>query len=278
MAPGLIAFTIFVIVPAIGGLALSFFDWNLFNDPTFVGLSNVERLFTDASMWQSLWVSLMFVVLGVVPATVLGFVLAVIAGSSLPGAGAIRVLYFAPMVASSAVAAVLWTNIYQARFGIINQLLALVGISGPNWLSDPTLARPALVVVLIWSSLPLVIILYIAAIQKVPDDLYAAAAMDGAGRWRQLWSITWPSVMPTTLVILVLMFLTFLGGTLEFALLMTDGGPLGQTTSLALYAYKQAFQLHDLGYASALSLFQLVLIIVVFALYRGSRAVWRRAR
>lgn len=182
-----------------------------------MGLKHIQRLFTDAAMWKSLWITVVFVVLGVVPTVVLGFLLAVVASSTLRFVGALRVLYFVPMVASSAITAVLWSNLYQVRHGFFAQVLAMFGIEGPNWLNDPGLVRPALVVVLIWSALPVVIILYVAAIQKVPDDIYAAAAIDGAGKWRQLWSITWPMVMPTTLVLLVLQLITWLAAPLEYA-------------------------------------------------------------
>lgn len=269
LAPGLLAFTIFVVVPALGALMLSFTDWRLFDEPTFVGLKHIQRLFTDAAMWKSLWITVVFVVLGVVPTVVLGFLLAVVASSTLRFVGALRVLYFVPMVASSAITAVLWSNLYQVRHGFFAQVLAMFGIEGPNWLNDPGLVRPALVVVLIWSALPVVIILYVAAIQKVPDDIYAAAAIDGAGKWRQLWSITWPMVMPTTLVLLVLQLITWLAAPLEYALIMTDGGPLGESTTIGLYAYKMAFVHRDMGYASALALFQLVLVAVAFALFTG---------
>lgn len=264
LAPGLTVFTIFVIIPVLGGLGLSFFDWRLFDTPTFVGFDNFERLFSDAAMWKSLWVSLGFIIMGVIPTTLIGFVLGVVASSGLRGVSVLRVLYFAPMVASSAISAVIWSSLLQHDYGLINGVLALFGVDGPNWLTNPAFARPSLAIVLIWSSLPVVIILYIAAIQKVPEDLYAASSLDGAGKWRQLWSITWPSVRDVTSVVLVLMFLTFLGGTLEYALLMTGGGPLGETTSLALYSYKVAFEQREMGYASALSCFQLLLLITVF--------------
>jgi len=275
VGPGLLFFLVFVIIPGVGGLALSFFDWNLFGPAEFVGVDNLVRLFSDDALWHSLWVSLVFIALGVIPATLGGFMLAVVASATVPAAGAIRALYFAPMVASSAVAAVLWSSIYNNQSGLLNQALAMVGIAGPNWLNDPVFARPALVVVLIWSSLPIVTILYIAAIQKIPEDLYNAAALDGAGRWRKLWSITWPSVTPTTVVVGILMLITFLGGTLEFALLMTGGGPLGETTSLALYSYKLAFERRDIGYASAVASFQLILIV---SLYLAGRAVSKKGR
>jgi multiple sugar transport system permease protein len=275
LAPGMIAFLLFVIVPAIGGLALSFFSWDLFSDPVFVGLDNVTRLFTDPDMWQSLFVSLMFVVLGVIPTTIIGFMLAVIVNSRMRGVGFFRVFYLAPILASSAVSALIWINIYQPRAGLLNSALSLVGIHGPNWLSDLTWARPALVVMMIWSGLPLVILLYLSGLQRISEDIYSAASLDGAGKWRQLWSMTWPNVVPTTLVVMVLQFVGFLSGSFEIALILTKGGPLGQTTSLALYAYQQAFDQRDLGYASALSLFQLVVLLALFFLGRGVQRVVR---
>jgi len=278
LAPGLIAFTVFVVVPALGAIVLSFFDWRLFDNPSFVGLKHLRKLFGDANMWKSLGVTVIFVLVGVIPTTLIGFLLAVVASSSLRGTAALRVLFFSPMVASSAITAVLWTNLYRVRDGFINQMLAQFGIEGPNWMTDPGIARPALIVVMIWSALPVVIILYIAAIQKVPEDIYAAASLDGAGRWRQLWSMTWPNVMSTTIVLLVLMFTTFLGAPLEFALLMTDGGPLGETTTLGLYAFKVAFERRDMGYASALALWQLVLVGTAFLAGRGITALWRKRR
>lgn len=278
LLPGLLAFTIFVVTPAAGALVLSFFDWRLFDDPSFVGAKHISRLFTDDTMWNSLGVTATILILGVIPTVLIGFLLAVVASSTLPGIGLLRVLYFTPMVASSAITSVLWTNLYRPRDGFINQALAWFNIQGPNWLAAPGITRNALIVVLIWSALPVVIILYIAAIQKIPEDIYAAASVDGAGKWRQLWSMTWPNVLPSTAVITILMFITFLGSPLEYALLMTDGGPLGETTTLGLYAFKMAFERRDMGYASALAFWQLLLIGAAFLVGALIRRVWRNYR
>ncbi|WP_156891321.1 carbohydrate ABC transporter permease [Agromyces subbeticus] len=269
VSPAMIGFFIFVIVPAVGGLVLAFFEWDLFGTPVFVGLDNIVRLFTDPDMWQALGVTVLFVVMGVIPTIIIGFLLAVVVNSNMPGIGAWRVLYFTPMIASAAVAAIIWVNLYNGRSGLVNQFLALFGVDGPNWLSDPTWARPALVIMMIWGALPIVIILYLAGLQRVPEDIYAASSLDGAGKWRQLWSMTWPNVWGTTLLIAVLQAVGFVSGSFEIALIMTDGGPLGTTQSLALYSYKVAFTQRDIGYASALSLFQLVLIIVIVLLSRA---------
>jgi len=277
ISPAMFAFALFVIVPIVGGLALSFFEWDLFGTPVFVGMDNFARLVTDARMWQSLGVTASFVVLGVAPTILLGFLLAVAVNVRMPGIGGWRVLYFAPMLASAAVSAVLWASIYKGRSGVLNQLLALFGVMGPNWLSDPFWAQPALVIIMIWSALPLVIILYMAALQRIPEDIYSAAALDGAGKWRTLWSITWPSVRSATVLIAILQAVGFVGGAFELALIMTDGGPLGRTESLALYAYKVAFGQLEMGYSSALSLFQLVAIAVLVLLGRLVTRLMRSA-
>lgn len=267
LTPGMLAFALFVILPAVGGLVLSFFQWDLFGTPKWVGLANISRLFSDADMWHALGVTALFVLMGVVPTILIGFVLAVLVNAKMPGVGIIRVFYFAPMIASAAVSSLIWVNLYSLR-GPVNQVLGWFGINGPNWLSDLTWARPALVVMMIWGGLPLVIILYLAGLQRVPEDIYAAASLDGASPWRQVWSMTWPNVRGTTLLIAVLQAVGFVSGSFEVALIMTDGGPLGATQSLALYAYKVAFSQRDIGYASALSLFQLVLMAVVVLLVR----------
>lgn len=275
VTPALVAFVAFVIVPAIGGLVLAFFSWDLFGIPKFVGLKNIVRLFSDDDMWHALGVTALFVITGVIPTILIGFLLAVVINAKLPGVPALRVAYFTPMIASAAVAALIWVNLYSERFGLVNQFLSLFGIRGPNWLSDPTWARPALVIMMIWGALPLVMILYLGGLQRIPEDIYSAAAIDGAGRWTTLWQMTWPNVWGTTLLIAVLQAVGFISGSFEIALIMTDGGPLGTTQSLALYSYKVAFTERDIGYASALSLWQLV---ILGAIVGASRAVTRLVR
>lgn len=278
ITPGAILFLAFAIAPAFLGLGLSFFDWNLFGPLTFVGFDNLTRVFVDPMMWKTLGVSFSFVALGVVPATLIGFMLACLLNVKMRGIGLLRLLYLTPLVASSAVSAAIWASVFQARGGLINQVLAWFGIVGPDWLGDQNLARPALVVIMVWGSLPLIILIYLAGLQRISPDIYAAASLDGAGRWRQLWSMTWPNVVPTTAIILVLQFVGFLSGSFELALIMTNGGPLGSTTSLALYSYQVAFQNREIGYASALSLFQLLVIIALFGVFTLVKRIWKANR
>ncbi|AIY02687.1 ABC-type sugar transport system, permease component [Arthrobacter sp. PAMC 25486] len=268
MTPALILFALFILIPTVAGIVLSFFDWNFFSEPSFVGLVNYERLFADPEAWQSLGVTLLFVALGVVPTVLLGFMLAVLLNANMPGIGVARLLYFVPVVLSVAVSAVLWVFLYDPRQGPVATALRTIGIDAPNFLQDRATALPSLVVMMIWLALPIVIILYMSALQRVPDDIYAAAALDGAGPWRTLWSMTWPNVLPTTLIVAVLQVINFVSSSLDVALIMTDGGPLDATRSLGLYAYQEAFKHQNVGYASTLSLLQMVVIVAIVVLGR----------
>ncbi|WP_353114846.1 sugar ABC transporter permease, partial [Microbacterium sp.] len=247
VTPSLVMFGVFILLPTLTGAALSLFSWDFFGAPRFVGLENYLRLGSDVAVLPALFVTLKFLAFGIVPTIVLGFALAVLVSANLPGMGALRFLYFVPIVVSVAVSGVLWATLYSPRQGPLSALLRTVGIAPPSWLSDSTWSVPALSVMMIWLALPVVILLYLAAVQRIPDDLYSAAALDGASAWRQLWSITWPSVMPTTVLVSVMQLLNFASANLDVTLIMTQGGPLYSTRSLALYAYETAFQKLDVG-------------------------------
>lgn len=266
LAPALVLFTIFIVVPTIAALALSLFEWHFFDTPRWVGFDNFTRMFADPDTWRSLAVTFEFVILGVVPTILLGFMTAVLVNVGLRGVGILRVLYFVPVVVSVAVSAVIWAFLYDPRSGPIASLLRVFGIDMPAVLDSQLLATPALVIMMIWGGLPIVIILYLAGLQRIPPDIYAAAALDGAGPWRTLWSITWPNVSSTTLVVGVLQIIGFVAGSLDLALIMTNGGPLGATRALGLYAYQQAFAYQDVGYATALSVLQLVVIVGIVSI------------
>ena len=268
LTPSLLLFIVFIVVPTLAVLALSFFSWDFFSDPAFVGVANFVRLFSDPQAGQALGVTMVYLLLGVIPTVIIGFLLAVLVNANIPGIGVLRVLYFIPVVVSVAVSAVLWTFLYNPQQGPLSALLHVFGIHAPNFLSSTTLALPAIVIMMIWNSLPIVIVLYIAGLQRIPDDIYAAAALDGAGPWRVLWTMTWPNVSSTTVLVGVLQIINFTAGSLELSLIMTKGGPLGSTTALGLYAYQEAFLHQDVGYASVLSVVQMVLIISLVVIGR----------
>jgi len=261
LAPALVLFFVFIIVPTIAALALSLFEWHFFDTPTWVGVDNFIRMLEDPDTWKSLAVTFEFVILGVIPTILIGFMAAVLVNVNLRGVSVLRVLYFVPVVVSVAVSGVIWSFLYDPRSGPIGSFLRLVGIDMPDILNSGLWATPGLVLMMVWGGLPIVVILYLAGLQRISSDIYDAAALDGAKPWRTLWSITWPNVASTTLVVAVLQIIAFVAGSLDLALIMTNGGPLGATRALGLYAYQQAFANQDVGYATALSVLQLIVIV-----------------
>ena len=268
LAPALVLFTVFIVIPTVSGIVLSFYSWDFFSAPKWVGLANFSHLVSDPNAWEALGITGLYIVLGVIPTILIGFLLAVLVNSNMPGIGIVRVLYFIPVVVSVAVSAVLWGFLYDPRLGPIATTFRFFGLTPPNLLQNSTLVVPALVVMMIWLALPIVVILYMAALQRIPADLYAAASLDGAGLWRTVWSITWPNVASTTLVVGVLQIINFVASSLDVSLIMTNGGPVNASRGLSLYAYQQAFSQQDVGYASTLSVLQLVVIVAIILLGR----------
>lgn len=266
MSPAGLLLLVFVVVPTFAAFALSWFSWDFTGTPQWVGIDNFVELLNDDDARASLLVTFEFVVLGVIPTAVLGFLIAALLNSDARGVPFLRVLYFFPVVVSVAVSAVLWSFIYDPRLGPIASAVDLVGLTMPALLISPMWVTPALTTMMIWLQLPIAIILYLAALQRIPEDLYAAAKLDGAGTWQTLWSIAWPGVRSTTIVVVVLATTFFVATSLDVTLIMTNGGPLDASRALGLYAYHTAFVSREVGYATALSLLQLLVITSVLGL------------
>ena len=276
LAPNVFAYLLFIVVPALSGVAISLYSWDLFSPPEWVGLHNYDTLIHDPVVLQSLWRTLLFVALGVVPTVLGGFLIATLLDWQARAVGAIRLLFFLPLVVSTAVAGVLWSTMFSPTYGMVNRILGLVGISGPTWLASTSWALPAVTLVIIWLSCPLVVILYLAGLQRVPAQVYEAARMDGAGVWLRVWAISWPLVRSTTILVVILEVLQFLAAPFEVSLIMTYGGPLDSTTTLSFYAYRQAFELGKMGYASAISMVQFTVLLAVIATVWLVVRRWRR--
>lgn len=276
VGPNVVLYTVFVAVPAFAGLVLSFFQWDLIDAPTFIGLDNFAKMFADPNVAPSLLVTVEFLVLGVIPTIAVGFLLAVLVNARMRGVGVVRVLYFIPLVVSAAVSSLLWGWLYQPQSGILNSLIGLFGAEPIAWLSSTAWALPALTIMIIWMSLPLVIILYLAALQRISDDLLDAARLDGAGPWTRARHILWPAVSNITALVVALEILNFIALPFEISLIMTQGGPINSTMTLSLYSYRMAFEQGEVGYAAALSILQLLVIVVVALLAQYLRRVMGR--
>ncbi|MWJ15088.1 sugar ABC transporter permease [Clavibacter michiganensis subsp. michiganensis] len=266
--PFVAVFAVFMLVPLVSSFAMSFTDFRATDIRSpfavdFTGLDQYAKLFTDATFLRSTGVTAFFVVVGIPVTMVIALALALALNS---GRGRIvsffRVGFYAPVVTSIVAVSVVWRYILLPD-GLLNSALAVVGITGPNWLSDTTWALPSLVVMAVWRNVGTLMIIFLAGLQAVPEEVQEAAVMDGASPWRRLISVTLPLLRPTLLLGSVLISVGFLQF-FEEAFVMTRGGPLDSTLSVAYYTYRQ-FGFGEYGLASAAS-YVLFLAIALLSL------------
>lgn len=265
LAPGLGLLLLFFLLPILASLLLSFTDFDIYAvaDPgntRFVWLRNYSRLLADPIFWKALGNTFFFVVLGV-PLTV-----AVSLGSALlvnarlvRFRGLFRTIYFVPVVTSMVAVATVWRYLYHPRFGLINAALAFLGVPAIDWLGDPRWAMPAIVLMAVWKNFGFNMIIFVAGLQAIPESLYEAARIDGANAWQRFRYVTLPMLGPTFFFVGVM---TMIGYFQLFAepYVMTRGGPLNATLSIALLMYREGFTWWNLGYSAAVA-FVLFLII-----------------
>ena len=269
LLPNLLGFLVFTMIPVLASLALSFFDWDLFTPPRFVGLHNFAALMKDRAFW-SYGYNTVFLMLAI-PVNMMGsLLLAVVMNQKLRGIVVFRTIYFLPSIVAGVGTYLLWRWIFNPDYGLINTLLRAVGVEGPKWLQSIAWAKPALMLMGFWTAVGgNNMILYLAALQGVSPELYEAADIDGANKWQKFWRITWPMVSPTTFFILTMSLIGGFQGGFEQAMVMTGGGPAGATTTISYYIYNHAFLWNHMGYASAIAW---VLFAIVFL---GTLLNWR---
>ncbi|WP_251444581.1 carbohydrate ABC transporter permease [Microbacterium sp. USTB-Y] len=266
--PFVLVFAVFMIVPIVGSLAMSFTDFTArdIGSPfavDAVGLEQYVTLFRDPRFLTSLGVTGVFVVVGIPVTMIVALALALALNS---GKGRLvaffRVGFYAPVVTSIVAVAVVWRYILQPD-GLLNTALAAIGIHGPNWLNDPAFALPSLILMAVWRNVGTLMVIFLAGLQAVPEDVSEAAIMDGASPWRRLISVTLPLLRPTLLLGAVLISVGYLQF-FEESFVMTKGGPLDSTLSVAFYTYQQ-FGFGEYGLASAAS-YVLFLVIALVSL------------
>ncbi|SFR40476.1 multiple sugar transport system permease protein [Microbacterium azadirachtae] len=266
--PFVLVFGVFLIVPIVGSFAMSFTDFTArdIGSPfavDAVGLQQYVALFRDPRFLTSLGVTGVFVVVGIPVTMIVALALALALNS---GKGRLvsffRVGFYAPVVTSIVAVAVVWRYILQPD-GLLNTALAAIGIAGPNWLNDPAFALPSLILMAVWRNVGTLMVIFLAGLQAVPEDVTEAAIMDGASPWRRLVSVTLPLLRPTLLLGAVLISVGYLQF-FEESFVMTKGGPLDSTLSVAFYTYQQ-FGFGEYGLASAAS-YVLFLVIALVSL------------
>lgn len=270
ISPWIIGFLVFTAGPMLASIAISFMRWELLQPPQFVGLNNWTAMFRDELFWQSLKVTSIYTVFNVPVALTFAFLLALLMNVRVRGIAFFRTLYYLPSLVSGVAVAMLWMWLLNPKFGLINWLLSLVGITGPEWIYSRTWVIPSFVMMNLWG-VGTSMVIFLAGLQSVPGELYEAAELDGAGAWRKLWNVTIPIVSPVILFNLIIgMINSFQVFTQAYV--MTAGGPGNASLFYVLYLYRNAFQYFQMGYASALA-WVLFAIIAFFTylVFRTSR-------
>lgn len=264
ISPWILGFIFFTGGPVVASLGLSFFNWKLIRPPRFVGLENYTTMFTeDPLFWKSLQVTLTYVVIAVPLQIAFALFLAVLLNQRVRMIALFRTVFYLPSVVSGVAVSVIWLWLYQPELGLLNDLLSRVGIKGPAWLVSERWALPALIGMSLWT-VGGAMIIFLAALQDVPEHLYEAAALDGAGEWAKFRHVTLPMLSPVIFFNLILgMIAAFQVFTQPYV--MTRGGPLNATMFYALYLYLNAFEFLKMGYAAALA-WIMFLIIMAFTL------------
>lgn len=271
VSPWIIGFLVFTLYPIIASFYYSLCNYSVIKAPKFIGLANYRALFHDATFLASCRNTLYMICLGVPITTFVAVLVAVLLNyKKLHGTGWMRVVFFIPTLVPTVVACLLWIWVMQPDTGIVNNVLRVFGIEGPGWLSSTVWAKPAFILMMIWTC-GNGIIIYLAGLQDISQTLYDAAAIDGAGFINQTLHVTVPLLRPTILYNVVTMIIGVFQWFAE-PYIMTEGGPSNATMFYSLYLYQNAFSFFKMGYASAQAYIMLIvamiIIVVLFKIFR----------
>jgi multiple sugar transport system permease protein len=261
LAPAFVFIIIFTLVPLVLAVIYSFEDWDFGKTSAFIGLSNYQYLLTNPLFGLALRNTIIYTIGVVTGVTIISLALAILVNGGLIFQPLFRTVYFLPAVSSIAIVAVIFKVLYNPTYGLLNYLLSLVGIPMQMWLVSTKTALPAIMIMDVWKSVGYYMIIFLAGLQGIPQSLYDAAAVDGAGRWKSFFYITVPLLSPTILFVVVVStigcFQVF-----DSVFIMTGGGPVNRTMVLGQLIYTYAFSYFHLGKASAMAF---VLAIIIFA-------------
>jgi multiple sugar transport system permease protein len=269
LGPSVLGMTVFVLGPILVSFALAFARWDLLTPPSFVFLQNFATLLNDPEFWAALRHTVTFVVGYVAPVMLLGLFVAVALNTRVPARSFLRALYFLPVVSSWVAVALVWKWLLNPSYGLVNNALAGLGITGPAWLFDPAWAMPAVILTSLWKDVGFVMTILLAGLQNIPAEILEAASIDGATGSQRLWHVVVPLLAPSLFFALTISLINAFQ-VFDQVYVMTGGGPAGSTSVLIERIVKNAFSYSQMGYAAAMSW---VLFALVFAVsYALSRA------
>ena len=276
VSPFFLVYVLFLLWPVVGALWSSLFDKSLGGvASTFRGLGNYGELLGDGDFWAAMWHTLLFTLLSTPPLVVFALALAILVNRALPAQWLFRLAFFAPYVLPVSVAVLLFNWMFQPGFGLINAYLTRFGLPEVNWLGEEGTAMLAVVLLTVWWTLGFNFVLYIAALQDIPKEIYEAAAIDGASPAQQIRRITIPLLAPTTVLVIVLQVIASLK-VFDQIYLLLQGGPNYSTRPAVQYVFESAFTQYRVGYASALSIvFFAAIVGLSLLMFAGVRRIQR---
>jgi multiple sugar transport system permease protein len=272
--PWLIGLVWFSLGPIGGVVYFSFTEYSVLEPPRWIGLRNYERIFTrDPLFWTSLGNTVFYVGLQVPLLIAFGFSLALLLNQKVRGIALYRAAFYLPTIVPAVANAVIWVWLFNPELSVFRLVLEPLGLASPLWLQSETWSKPALVIVGLWATLGTTMLIFLAGLQSIPDQLYEAADIDGASRFRKLLNVTLPLMTPTIFFNLVIGIINSFQ-VFVYAFIMTKGGPLNSSLMYVLYIYRQAFEFFEMGYASALAFILFALVLVLTALVFWSSRRW----
>jgi len=271
LAPWIIGFIVFTAGPMVASIVISFMDWPLLQAPKWIGLGNYKFMFKDELFWISLYNTIYYTLIGVPLRVIAALCVALAMNLKLRGISVYRTIYYIPSITPAVASSIMWLWIFNPDFGLANTLLGYIGIhSKIRWIYDPALSKPSLILMSLWGIGGMMIIL-LTGLQGIPEQLYEAAEIDGAGLWHKFWKITLPMLSPSIFFVTIMQVISSFQVFTQ-AYVMTRGGPANSTLFLVLYLYQNGFEFFRMGYASALAwaLFMFVMVLTILQ-FRGSR-------
>ncbi|PAU78582.1 ABC transporter permease [Halomonas salipaludis] len=263
LLPAAVLLATFAYLPTIATLINSLFLPGFRGEPTqFVGLENYQLLIEDSTFWRVARNNLIYA-LGTIPTSIaIALGMALFVNARLPGRGFVRMAYFTPTILPMIAAANIWMFFYAPQIGLFNKLLGALGISGVNWLGDPSVALTSVIVMTVWKEAGFFMIFYLAALQSIPPELKEASDLEGTSRWSFFWRVTFPLLMPTTLFVLINALINAVR-VVDHLFILTKGGPNNATNLLLYYVYENAFSFFDRTYAATITVVILLVLAVV---------------
>lgn len=272
--PNFIGFLVFIAIPVIMGLIISFTDYNGFNQFNFIGIKNYIKMFNDDFFKTSLWNNIVYTVTSVPLTLLASLLLALALNKEIKGEGIFKTIYFFPTITSMVAIGIIWSLIFHPSKGPVNQFLLSMGVENPpKWLASSKTALMTVVFVVVWKNAGYYMIMFMGGLKNIPYHLYEAAEIDGANGWQKFCNVTWPMLSPTTFMVTILSIISSFQ-VFDIISVMTEGGP-GRSTNVLVYRiYEEGFGNLRFGYASAMAYFLFLIILFITLIQFKGQKKW----